>query len=228
MPEWAVITGGSRGIGLASARALGRRGMRLVAISRDAERLERSVADLTREGLSVTGFPCDVANADAMREVGEAVLRDHGPPLVVLANAGVVHRGEVHTLAVDSFDRTVAVNLRGTFLLAHAFVGAMRERGRGRFLAIASISATLGTAGAAAYNASKWGVVGFIKSLAEELHGTGVQAMAINPGSVDTDMLVGSPFAAQMIPDDVARLVTFAALDAPDAMNGAALDIFGP
>jgi 3-oxoacyl-[acyl-carrier protein] reductase len=228
VPELAVITGGSRGIGLASARALGRRGMRLVAIAKDAERLERSVADLTREGLSATGFCCDVANAEAMREVGDAVLANHGTPLVVVANAGVVHRGEVHTLAVDAFDRTVAVNLRGTFLLAHAFVGAMRERGRGRFLAIASISATLGTAGSAAYNASKWGVVGFVKSLAEELHGTGVQALAINPGSVETDMLVGSPFAAQMIPDDVARLVTFAALDAPEAMNGAALDIFGP
>jgi len=228
MAELAVITGGSRGIGLAIARGLGRRGLRLALLAHDEARLRDAVAELTREGLVATGYLCDVADEQAMDQTASQIRETFGTPRIVVANAGVIHRAPVHELSLVEFDRTLAVNLRGTFLLARAFVADLRRAGHGRFLAIASISATLGTAGSSAYNASKWGVVGFIKSLAEELRGTGVQALAVNPGSVDTAMLAGSPFRAQMLPDDVARLVTFAALDAPDAMNGAALDIFGP
>jgi 3-oxoacyl-[acyl-carrier protein] reductase len=99
---------------------------------------------------------------------------------------------------------------------------------RGRLVAIASISATLGTPRQSAYVASKWGVVGFTKSLAEELRGTQLQAMVLLPGSVDTSMLVGSGFAPQMTAMDVAGAVEYAAIDAPDAMNGSAIEIFGP
>ena len=104
----------------------------------------------------------------------------------------------------------------------------MIEHGRGRFIAVASISSTLGTAQQSAYCAAKWGVVGFTKSLAEELRGSGLQAMCVMPGAVDTDMLHGSPFSAQMTPGDVAKIIEFAALDAPAAMNGSAIETFGP
>lgn len=80
----------------------------------------------------------------------------------------------------------------------------------------------------AAYAASKWGQVGFIKSLAEELRGSGLTAMSVLPGSVDTDMLVGSGFEPAMTPDHVAHTAAFVALDAPDAMNASATEIFGP
>jgi 3-oxoacyl-[acyl-carrier protein] reductase len=93
---------------------------------------------------------------------------------------------------------------------------------------IASISATLGTAGLAAYCASKWGALGFTKSLAEELRGSGLQAIAVLPGTVNTSMAIVGGFAPQMTPEDVARVVVFAALDAPDAMNGASIECFGP
>jgi 3-oxoacyl-[acyl-carrier protein] reductase len=92
---------------------------------------------------------------------------------------------------------------------------------------VGSISSTLGTAKMSAYCASKWGVVGFMKALAEELRGTGLQTMAILPGSVDTAMLKGSGFAAQMTAEDVAGTIAYAALDAPDALNGSAIEVFG-
>ena len=98
----------------------------------------------------------------------------------------------------------------------------------GRFVAVASISSTLGTPRQSAYNAAKWGVVGFTKSLAEELRGTGLQAMCVMPGAVATSMLAGSGFEPKMQPEDVAGTVAFAALDAPDAMNGSAIEMFGP
>src|SRR5581483_2182854 len=96
---------------------------------------------------------------------------------------------------------------------------------RGRFVHVASISATLGSPRAASYAASKWGLVGLAKSLAEELRGTGLASIAVLPGSVDTDMLVGSGFAPQMSADDVANAILYAALDAPDALTGAAIEM---
>jgi 3-oxoacyl-[acyl-carrier protein] reductase len=120
------------------------------------------------------------------------------------------------------------VNLKGPFLVARALLPAMLRAGRGRFVAVSSISATLGTPRQSAYCASKWGLVGFVKSLAEEVRGRGVQAMCVLPGAVQTRMLEGGEFPAQMSPADVAGLVAYAALDAPDAMNGSAVEVFGP
>jgi 3-oxoacyl-[acyl-carrier protein] reductase len=119
------------------------------------------------------------------------------------------------------------VNLRGAFLVARAVVPSMRARGRGRLVFVGSISSTIGCPGVASYAASKWGLVGFVKSLAEEHRGTPVAALSILPGSVDTDMLVGSGFEPAMTADDVAGAIVYAALDAPLAMNGSAIEVFG-
>lgn len=223
----AIVTGASRGIGLAIARALGERGLRVAMLAHDEPKLRASADELGAVGIEAQPIVCDVTVADDVARACRWVHDAWGPATVAVANAGIVRRAPVHELAIADFDAQIAVNLRGAFLLAHHVVGPMRGAKRGRFVAIASISATLGTANASAYNASKWGLVGFTKSLAEELVGTGVQAVAVNPGSVDTDMLVGSPYPARMTASDVAGLVRYAALDAPDAINGAALDIFG-
>jgi 3-oxoacyl-[acyl-carrier protein] reductase len=122
----------------------------------------------------------------------------------------------------------LGVNLKGTFLVTRALLPAMVPAKRGRIVAVSSISATLGTATQSAYCAAKWGIVGFMKSLAEELRGTGLQALTVLPGSVDTAMLKGSGFAPQMSAEEVAKVVTYAALDAPDAMNGSSVEVFGP
>lgn len=224
------MTGASRGIGLEAARALAARGLDVALLASDPGRLEAAAASVREaSGVRALALACDVADeGEVGRAAAAALAWGEGAPRVVLANAGIVRRGAVHELEPADFDRVVAVNLRGTFLTARAFLAPMRAARRGRFLAVASISATLGTAGASAYNASKWGVVGFVKSLAEELRGTGVQAMALNPGSVDTDMLRGSPYAPQMGPADVAAFLAYLALDAPDALHGAVVDMFGP
>ena len=146
---------------------------------------------------------------------------------MVVHNAGIVRRGAVEATEVADWDDVIATNLRAPYLLSRALLPAMRRAGRGRMVFVASISSTIACPGNASYAASKWGVLGLHKSLAEELRGSGVSCFAILPGSVDTDMLVGSGFAPAMTPADVARAITFLALDAPEAMHGSALEMFG-
>lgn len=224
----AVVTGGGRGIGRAIAIELARRGCDIALLGRTIESLAGAAEVILATGQRVLAVPCDVASAASVERAAAHVLADFGVPDIVVPNAGVVHRVTVSEMTEAQWDDVIDVNLKGTFLVTRAFLPRMLDLGRGRFVAIGSISSTLGTARQSAYCAAKWGTVGFVKSLAEELRGTGLQAMCVMPGSVDTDMLKGSGFAPAMQPEDVARTVTFLALDAPDAMNASSVEVFGP
>jgi 3-oxoacyl-[acyl-carrier protein] reductase len=224
----AVVTGAGRGIGRAVALRLAERGCDVALLARTVEQIESAAAEVVALGRKALALRCDVANAGEVARAAEKIQAALGVPRVVVANAGVVRRSLVVDTSEEEWDHVLDVNLKGTFLLARALLPAMIRAKRGRLVAVASISATLGTARQSAYCAAKWGLVGFVKSLAEELRGHGLQAMSVLPGSVDTEMLKGGDFKAAMSPDDVAGLVTYAALDAPDAMNGSAIEMFGP
>jgi 3-oxoacyl-[acyl-carrier protein] reductase len=223
-----VVTGAGRGIGRAIAVELARRGLDVALLARTVEQLEGTAGLVTAAGRQALALRCAVSSGVEVEAAAAEVRRELGTPEVVVCNAGVVHRAPVHAMTEREWDRVVDVNLKGTFLVSRAFLGAMRERGTGRVVCISSISGTLGTPQLSAYCASKWGVLGFVKALAEELRGTGMAALAVAPGSVDTEMLRGSGFEPAMTPEDVARTTAFAALDAPLAMNGSTLEIFGP
>jgi 3-oxoacyl-[acyl-carrier protein] reductase len=224
----AVVTGAGRGIGRAIAIELASRGCHVALLGRSLESLASTVEAVVAMERRALAVPCDVSSSVAVSNAAARVMRDLGVPRIVVANAGIVKRASVATMTDEEWDAVLGVNLKGTFLTVRAFLPRMVELGRGRFVAIASISATLGTANQSAYCASKWGTVGFIKSLAEELRGTGLQAMSVMPGSVETDMLKGSGFSPVMQPEHVAKTVAFLALDAPDAMNGSNVEAFGP
>jgi NAD(P)-dependent dehydrogenase (short-subunit alcohol dehydrogenase family) len=219
----AIVTGGGRGIGEAVARALTARGVGVTVFARTAAELERMVQG-GGAALAVAG---DVSSeADVARLVAEHERR-LGPCDLLVNNAGVLIRGAVDALQPAEWRRSLEINLTGPFLCARAVVPGMKARRRGRIVNVASISATLGTPEASAYNASKWGLLGFTRCLAEELRPFGVQAMAVSPGSVDTAMLRQTAFPPGMTPGDVATVVIFAALDAPDATTGANFEVFG-
>jgi NAD(P)-dependent dehydrogenase (short-subunit alcohol dehydrogenase family) len=164
--------------------------------------------------------------ADVARLVAEHE-RALGPLDVLVSCAGILVRGPAEDTSPDDFRAVLDVNLVGPFLCARAAIPGMKARRRGRIVHVTSISGTLGTAEASAYNASKWGLVGLTKSLAEELRPHGIACVGVSPGSVDTEMLARTPFPPDMQPEDVAKVVVFAALDAPFAVTGANLEVHG-
>lgn len=225
---FAIVTGASRGIGRATALALAARGLPLALVGRASPELDATRTDCAAaSGADVRIFPADLARPDALEALGASLLAACGAPRVVVHNAGAVLRASVEELSLESWDEQIAVNLSSPFALTRALLPAMRRAGEGRILFVASISSTLGTPRLSAYCASKWGIVGFMKSLAEELADSGLMTAAVLPGSVATRMLEGSGFPPRMSADDVARTLTFLALDAPLAHNGAAIEMFG-
>ena len=222
------MTGAGTGIGRAVALELSRRGLAVALVGRTETTLRAAAADVERAGSPARVVVADVTDEAGVRRAAAEITSDWGAPQVIVNNAGVAgRRAAIEDTSEAEWDAVLGPNLKGVFLVTRAFLPAMRAAGRGRFIAIASISATLGTAKMAPYCASKWGVVGFAKSLAEELRDSGLQSMCVLPGTVDTPMANVGGFAPKMSPADVARLVAFAALDAPDAMNGSAIECFG-
>ncbi len=221
----ALVTGAGSGIGRATARHLAGRGCRLALVGRTARTLEETAASL--EGALV--LPADVRDAEAVAQAVAQTEEALGPIDLLVNNAGVVARAAVHEMDEATWDEVLDINLKGAFLCARAVLPAMLARGRGRIVNVASISGTLGTPLLSAYCASKWGLIGFTKALSEEVKGRGVVVAAVSPGSVDTPMLRrGVPgLEPDMTPDDVASVITYLGLDAPPAIAGASLEIFG-
>ncbi len=224
--QTALVTGAGRGIGRAIALALAREGARVVLAARTEAQLHAVAGEIEAAGGRFSAQRCDVSSAAEV----DALLGRSGPVDVVVNNAGVVDRTELRDLEEAAWDRVLDVNLKGAFLCARAALrgeNGMIARRSGRIVNITSISATLGTPRLTAYCASKWGLLGLTKALAEELRDAGVFVAAVLPGSVDTEMLVGSGFEPDMTADDVARVVTFLATDAPFAMTGSGVEVFG-
>jgi len=219
----AIVTGGGRGIGAAVAAALTAGGARVTVFARTARDLD-AVVRAGAAALAVTG---DVSREDDVARLVDAHARALGPCDVLVNNAGILERDLVEELSPARWRAVLEVNLTGAFLCARAVVPGMKARRRGRIVNVASLSGTIGTERASAYNASKWGLIGLTKCLAEELRPHGVQCLAVSPGSVETEMLRKTPFAPEMTPADVARVVAWCAGEAPDAMTGGNVEVYG-
>ncbi len=226
MARAVVITGASRGIGRATALLLAERGRSLALVGRDSEALTTTASDCRRLGVEVRVASADVSDPGQVDHAARAIL-DGKPPRALINNAGIVERSRLEDLSLESFERQMRTNLLGPMWLSKALLPAMRSAGSGTILNVGSISGTLGTARQTVYNASKWALVGFTKSLAEELKGSGLMAVTVLPGAVDTDMLKGSGYAPSMSAADVAKALAHYALDAGTAHNGASIDLFG-
>lgn len=175
----AVVTGGGQGIGAAVARALAREGAKVIVAARTKERIDALAAEI--EGKAVQ---CDVTDAASVRDLAQAA----GAVDILVNNAGAAHSAPLLRITLEDWNRVFAVNATGTFLCTQALVAGMLERKRGAILNVASIAGLAGARYIAAYAAAKHAVIGFTRSVAAELEGTGVVCNAVCPGYVDTEM----------------------------------------
>ncbi|HEV2670197.1 MAG TPA: SDR family oxidoreductase [Gemmatimonadales bacterium] len=175
----AVVTGGGQGIGAAVARELAGAGATVVVAARTREKIDAVAAEI--KGRAVR---CDVTDAASVQALAQAA----GPVDILVNNAGVAHSAPLLKITLDDWNRVLAVNATGTFLCTHAFLAGMLERKRGAIVNVASVAGLAGARYIAAYAAAKHAVVGFTRSVAAELEGSGVVCNAVCPGYVDTDM----------------------------------------
>jgi acetoacetyl-CoA reductase len=235
----AVVTGSSRGIGKAIARALAAEGATLaVHYCRGREQADELAAEFERNGNRVAVFQADVARPEDCHKLIEKAAKQLGPVDILVNNAGVNRDRSLRKMSAAEWDEVIHTNLDSVFHCTKAALEPMIARGWGRVINIASIVGQTGAFGQANYAAAKAGAIAFTKSVAQEVAKYGVTVNAICPGFVDTDMIAAMPQAAKdavkgRIPlgrfgdaDEVARLVRFLCTEG-DWITGAQLNING-
>ncbi|UCC24477.1 MAG: 3-oxoacyl-[acyl-carrier-protein] reductase [Gemmatimonadales bacterium] len=217
----AVVTGGSRGIGLGIARELAEAGARVALVARNGDRAAEAAATLSGEGHG--GFACDVSNAAAVKETVAAIESSLGPVFLLVNNAGITRDNILLRLQDEDWDEVIDVNLKGAFNFTRALTRGMMKRREGVIVNITSVVGLMGNAGQSNYAASKAGLVGLTKSVARELASRGIRCNAVAPGYVRTDMtselteeqtsalLSQIPLGRLGDPEDIAPVVRFLA-----------------
>jgi NAD(P)-dependent dehydrogenase (short-subunit alcohol dehydrogenase family) len=187
----AVVTGGGRGIGRATARVLTRAGAAVVVAARTVREIEETAEVIRRGGGQALAVPTDVSDWSAMEQLARETKRAFGPADIVVANAGVLGPvGDMWTVAPEDWARNLDVNLTGAFYAARAFLPAMVERGKGVLIFVSSGAAAHPIPGWSAYCAAKAGLDHFIRNLAAEIdqQHLPIRVHALYPGVVDTQM----------------------------------------
>lgn len=241
----AIVTGGARGIGAATARRLAHDGFAIAVIDLDEGACADIVAEITSGGGSAVGIGADVSDEAAVQAAVTRAAESVGPPTVLINNAGITRDNLLFKMGVDEWDSVMNVHLRGAFLMSRATQSFMVEAKWGRIVNLSSISA-LGNRGQVNYSAAKAGLQGFTKTLAIELGPFGVTANAIAPGFIVSDMTaataarMGMSFedfqtaAASQIavrrvghPEDIANTVGFLVSDDASFISGQVIYVAG-
>ena len=236
----AVVTGGSRGIGLAIATKLAQGGanIAILYVGNESEGI-KAKEELLQYGSKVEQYFCDVSDFEASQKVVEQVIEEFGGIDFLINNAGITRDKLILNMDEKDFDAVIGVNLKGTFnMIKHTYKHFMKKR-FGRIVSTSSIVGLNGNAGQANYSASKAGIIGLTKSVAKELAGRGVTANAVAPGYIGTDMTnvlsdkVKDAMKAQIpakrigTPEDVANVVAFLCSDEAAYVTGEVIRVDG-
>lgn len=233
----ALVTGGSRGIGLAIGAELAAGGARVALVARNGELAAQAAASLP--GTGHAGFSCDVSDPESVQATVQAVEAQLGDVAILVNNAGVTRDGLLVRMKDEDWDEVMDINLKGAFLLTRAVAKGMMRRREGVILNITSVVGLMGNAGQANYAASKAGLLGLTTSVARELAPRGVRVNAIAPGYITTDMtaalsdaqkeaLQGQiPLGRLGSPEDIAQAARFLAGPGATYITGQVLTVDG-
>jgi len=233
-----IVTGAAQGIGFATARRFLKEGAIVALCDIRRESVDAAVEQL-RESGQVEGFVVDVTQRDQIDAMVAAVRAKHGRVDVLVNNAGITLDARLQKMDDKQFDRVIDVNLKGTYNCARAVVDTMVEQGSGVILNASSVVGIYGNFGQTNYAASKFGVIGFVKTWARELGPKGIRANAVAPGFIETPILQTIPDKVlhQMTervplkrlgtPEDIANVYAFLASDDAAYINGAVIEVSG-
>jgi 3-oxoacyl-[acyl-carrier protein] reductase len=229
MVKTALITGGSEGIGRATAFAFGRAGYKVGICSRTEAKVRETLADLKKEGIEAAGAAGDVGDAEQAGWIAESLIGQLGEIGVLVNNAGVLIAKPFEELSLDDWDTTMSTNVRSLYLMTRTVLPAMRRRREGSIVNVASLAGRNGFAGGTAYTASKHAVLGFSRSLMLETRKDNIRVIAICPGSVATSMMQDQPMLKSepkkiLQAEDVASTIVHA-VGLPDRAMVSELDI---
>jgi acetoacetyl-CoA reductase len=235
MARVAVVTGGTRGIGAAIARAFKANGMKVAATYVSNE----EKAQLFRDETGITTLKWDASDPEACRKGVAEVEATLGPIDIIVNNAGITRDTTFHKMSDSQWDEVIRTNLGSCFSMARAVIEGMRDRGFGRIISISSVNGQRGQYGQVNYSAAKAGIIGFTKALALENANKNITINVVAPGYVDTEMVAAVPpdvlkKIIGQIPagrlgtaEDIARAVLFLADDAQSFITGSTISING-
>jgi len=237
--EIALVTGASRGIGLAIALELGRQGARVVGTATSADGAQKIDAVLKENGVAGAGKVLDVTRPESVDALMQDLEKSGGAPSILVNNAGITRDGLMLRMSEEDWAAILNTNLTSVYRLSKACLRPMTKARKGRIISISSVVAATGNAGQANYAAAKAGIIGFTRSLAREVGSRNITVNAVAPGFIDTDMtraltdaqrqglLAQIPLGRLGAAEDIAHAVAFLASPHAAYITGTTLHVNG-
>ena len=235
----AIITGAGRGIGHATALKFGREGAIVIACDINADQTQQAAKDVAEAGGEALGYQIDVRDPASIARMVEAVVARYGRIDCLVNNAGIVQDSTLKNMTEEQFDSVIEINLKGVYNCTKAVVDVMLKQSSGVILNASSIVGIYGNFGQTNYAASKFGVIGMVKTWARELGRKGIRANAVCPGFVLTPILGKIPekvlkaledrvpLGRLAQPEEIANTFAFLASDEASSINGAVIEVSG-